>query len=143
MWDSGYRFTFFSAKCSGPAHCSVAFSVSSYSENLRQCKLPDVYWIAGDDGYICDENIIMLLPSQRCLPGSSDDAFSYFKSSHRMQIEHSFEIMVAGWGILWNLLRYSLAQNFLIVNFSICIHDFCINNGDNNVRDIIEEYNFD
>lgn len=58
---SRYRFTFFSAKCSGPTHDSVAFSISNYARRLNAGDLPSGYWSVVDDAYVCGENVIMSL----------------------------------------------------------------------------------
>lgn len=78
MCDSLYRFTFISAKFTGPTHESVAFSASSYAEKLRTGKLPLGYWIAADDANMCSENIITPLRKAEAEPGSSGDASSFF-----------------------------------------------------------------
>jgi len=102
--DSKYRFTFFSAKCAGPTHDSVAFEVSSFAENLRNGLLPNGYWIAADDAYVSDETIITPLPISQSATGTHGDAFNFYQSSLRMHIEQAFGIMMARWGILWRPL---------------------------------------
>ena len=135
--DSRYRFTFFSAKCAGPTHDSVAFSVSSYANKLRNGLLPYGYWIAADDAYICDENIITPISSANTSVDTPAEAFNFFLSSHRMHIEQAFGIMRARWGILWRPLRFSLSQNSRVVQLAMCLHNYCIDRKDDALANLM------
>jgi len=140
--DSNYRFMFFSAKCAGPTHDSVAFEVSSYAENLRNGLLPDGFWVAADDAYVSDENIITPLPVSESTPGSHGDAFNFYQSSHRMHIEQAFGILMARWGILWRPLRFSLSQNIRVFKLAMCLHNFCIECADSSSSDLMSADDF-
>lgn len=140
--DSNYRFLFFSAKCAGPTHDSVAFSVSSYDNLLRNGELPPNYWIAADDAYVCNENIISPFSSSEAIAGSHHDAFNFYLSSHRMHIEQSFGILMSRWGILWKPLQFKLSENIRSVQLAMLLHNFCIENNDDSVIDLVNEEEF-
>lgn len=137
--DSRYRFTFCSAKCAGPTHDSVAFSVSSYAARLASEGLPRGYWIAADDAYICTESVITPVQGSDAAPGSAADAFNYYQSSHRMHIEQAFGYMIARWGILKRPLRFALAENVRIVQLSMVLNNFCIDNADESPEYLLSE----
>ena len=117
---------FYSAKCAGPTHDSVAFSVSSYSAKLRAGDLPEAYWIAADKAYICDNCIVTPVPVSQALPGSDEDAFNFYHSSLRMHIEQAFGLLLARWGVLWKPLSFNLTQNVRIARLAMVLHNYCI-----------------
>ena len=98
--DSRYRFVFFTAKCAGTTHDSFAFSVSSYVKRLAAGDLPNEFWIAADDAYVCTETMITPLSLHESHPGTSGDTFNFYQSSPRMHVEQTFGLLIAQWVLL-------------------------------------------
>lgn len=74
-------------------------------------KRRSVYWIAGDEAYVCTEQLITPFPATRSKVDSAADRFKFYLSSHRIHIEQAFGILLSRWGLLWKPLQFSLAQN--------------------------------
>lgn len=137
--DAKYRFVFFSAKCAGPTHDSVAFGVSSYANQLKLGKLPRGFWIAADEAYSCDEYVINPVPSANAEPDSPADGFNFYFSSLRIHIEQSFGILLSRWGILWRPLQFTLAQNLRAVQLAMLLHNYCVDAGDSSHQGLLSE----
>ena len=138
--DSLYRFTFFSAKCAGPTHDSVAFSVLSLYNRLSDEGLPQGYWIAADDGaYVCDEHLITPVTAGEAKPGSVGDAFNFFLSSHHIHIKQSFGLLMSRWGALWSPLQSILSENVRVIELAMLLHNYCINCKDETVNGLLDD----
>lgn len=85
--DSRYPFSFVSGNFSKPTHDPVAFSLSSYAKQLDEGNLANGYWITADAAYVCSETVITLFPISTSGLGSSEDAFKFYHSSHRIRTE--------------------------------------------------------
>lgn len=131
-----------SVKCSGPTHDSAAFAVSIYAERLLQGDLPLEYWIAADDVHVPDETVITRLSASQSKPGSPEETFYFFQSSHRLHAKQSFGVMTAGWTTVWRPLRFLLSQSARVVELATYLHKFCVDNSENFSEIMIPERNF-
>lgn len=109
---------------------------------MKAGDIPNKYWIAADDAYICTENIITPIPGKSTQLSEAEDGFNYFQSSHRMHIEQAFGIMMARWGILWKPLCFSLARNVRVIQLAMVLHNFCVENQDTRSDDLMSESEF-
>lgn len=75
--DSRYPFTFFSGKCIGPTHGSIAFSLSLFNEKICTEGLPRAYWIAADDVYVRDKHIITPVSAAKVRSMAGEDGFDF------------------------------------------------------------------
>jgi DDE superfamily endonuclease len=127
MCDADYRFTFVSAIAPGSTHDSSAFRMSSLHAVLESGALARGYWIAGDEAYICAENLFTPFPGRNL--SDAKDCFNYWQSLARITIEQAFGILVGRWGVLWRYLRTSLAKSTLIIMVLAKLHNFIIESG--------------
>lgn len=126
LCDSSYRFLCFSARCVGSTHDAMAHAVSSLGMYLSEVGLPEAFWIAGDEAYTCNENLITPYPASQS--GPEERNFNFFLSVHRVHIEQAFGQLVARWRILRDGLEYSLSRNARIICLCMKLHNFCIDN---------------
>ena len=127
MCDANRRFVFVSMVSCGAVHDSTAFALSRLSTLLEEGKLPEPYWIAGDQAYPLSDSL--LTPFGRPRRGPMDpasDAFNFFQSSARMNIECAFGMLVQRFGVFWRPLRVNLDRVPLVIRCAMKIHNLCI-----------------
>lgn len=61
-------------------------------------------------------------------PGSPEDAFNYFQSNLRINIECAFGILVQRWGVLWRPMRVSYRKVPRVVELCMMMHNYCTDN---------------
>lgn len=125
MVDASYRFIASSAICKGATHDSVALDLSHIGKYLREGKLPKGFWIADDGAYSATESFV--IPFKRSIATKYQDGYNFFQSSHRIHVEQAFGMLMKRWGILWRPLKFDLKRATMIINVSMQLHNFCIN----------------
>lgn len=123
--DAHYRFIACSAICKGSTHDSIALELSSIGRYLNYGILKLGYWIAGDDAYSVSENLVV--PISRSVANVVQDAFNFYQSSHRINVEQVFAILKNIWGNLWRSLRSNLCKATLIISVAVRLRKFMIN----------------
>jgi DDE superfamily endonuclease len=124
--DSSYRFLFLSGRTAGATHDSLAYSVSILHEALANNSLPDGYWIAGDEAYLCSNSLLTPWPSSLAKDDSAKDAFNFYQSSLRIHIEQAFGQLVRRFGLLWKPIQFSIRSVLSLVHACMCIHNLII-----------------
>ena len=124
--DSNYIFRFCSAVCTGATHDSLAFSVSGLRRELEKGILGAVFYIVGDEAYICTDYLITPVPMS--VADTDEDNFNYFLSSLRMHVEQAFGMLVARWRILKGGLNFSVSRSTDIVCLCMKLHNYVIEN---------------
>ena len=56
----------------------------------------------------------------------AEDAFNYFQSNLRMNIECAFGILVQRWGVLWRPMRVSYRKVPRVVELCMMLHNYCL-----------------
>ena len=124
--DSDYRVRCYSALATGSTHDSVALEISNLGSFLRAGKLPDVFWIAGDNAYAVSETVLTPFGRSYARPGSYEDAFNYFLSSMRVHVEQAFGILCARFKILESPLAYEFVNNLATIEALLLLHNWCL-----------------
>lgn len=74
--DSMYRFLSMSRICVGSANDALAHAVSDLAAFLRHDILRILFWIVGDEAYLCQEWLITPYPISQC---GKDEKFQLFR----------------------------------------------------------------
>jgi DDE superfamily endonuclease len=129
--DYRYKILHASMKCAGSTHDRIAFAVSELYARLSSGDLPNVFWIAGDEAYEYNNNVLAPWPSSNL--DDAKDAFNFYQSSLRMHIEQCFGQVVARFGILWRPLKVDTFSFSKIVLSIFLIHNFLKDENENAV----------
>lgn len=83
------------------------------------------YWISGDEFYISGG---LLTPYEAELAGSGtfQDAFSFFHSSIRIQVDHSFSILVSRWPIVGNGMSFAVDNSYDSIGAMLALRNYRI-----------------
>jgi hypothetical protein len=109
--------------CPGKVNDLRAFEASSIQDKVQQ--LPDLFFIVGDNAYICSEHLLVPFPGGHSV-NSREDSFNYYLSQLRCRIENCFALFVGKWGILWRPLQVCLRHQPLLLTALACLHNFVI-----------------
>ena len=85
------------------------------------------FWIAGDEAYMCTEDLITPVPSSHA--SSEEDSFNFFHSSLRMHVEQAFGMLMAKWGIFQKPLGLPVRKSSRIIAVAMKLHNFCLSKG--------------
>ena len=131
LCSANHEILWLSVLTVGSTHDSTALNVTKLAEILKDPSHPlatSKLWLAGDDAYkgpAASMHGSMLVP----YTGHQDvmhDAFSFFQSRCRINIECTFGELVARWGILWRPMKCSLEHNTEIVQCICRLHNLCL-----------------
>lgn len=124
--DSDYIFRFFSAVFTGATHDSLAFSISGLRRELEKGIINSVFYIIGDEAYLCTNYLITPVPMS--FAGNKEDIFNHFSSSLPLHIEQAFGTLFARWRILKGGLNFSAGKSTDIVCLCMKLHNCIIEN---------------
>jgi hypothetical protein len=82
------------------------------------------YFFVGDSAYPLMGH--MLVPYSDAKAASPEDAFNYWLSNSRIQIECTFGEVVMRWGILWRKLLFDIQDVGKIVTVAVLLHNFLV-----------------
>jgi len=122
--DARRRFIFVYANSEGSTPDSVAWGSSSLGEFLSSTGLPSGYCIVGDAAYPLSLSLLTPYPGDK-LP-SDKDAFNYWQSHYRIEIECSFGMLNRRWGIFWRPLEMSVGKATRVITCCMKLHNICI-----------------
>lgn len=120
--DANRKFIAISASNCGSTNDAVAFETSNIKNLCTSQQFP-YHWV-GDAAYVLNEK--MVVPYSGNNLSKVEDSFNFFQSQVRINIECSFGILVARWGILWRPLRFNLENSAKIIVCCATLHNFCI-----------------
>ena len=129
--DAHRRILWCSSKTAGSAHDSMALRLTELGEILEDPDHPiqdTPYWIAGDDAYKGNANgsRSLLTPYGGNNIGAEKDAFNFWQSHLRIEIECTFGAMVHRWGILQRKLSVPLKHATKLMHVLCKLHNKCI-----------------
>jgi hypothetical protein len=110
---------------------------------MRLCRepLPLGYWLAGNAACPCRNGIVIPRTAGQLHDdqmGMSRDAFKFFHSSLRMNVEQAVGILVQRFGILWRNLTFSLLACTLVLSACFRLHNLCIYLGEKSFPTVLQ-----
>ena len=127
--DAKRRFTYISVQHPATASDYLSFVTSSLYQQLTQGSgLPSGFCLYGDNAYVNESYMCVPFPNTSSGP---KDAYNYYQSQLRINIECAFGILTNRWRILKSPLNANIPINRVNALIScLCkIHNFCIDNG--------------
>ena len=122
--DSQRRFTFCSILCAGSTHDSVAFELTALARAMACDQWPGQFFIVGDAAYVLGENMITPYPGKN-LP-VTEDAFNFYQSRLRINIECAFGLLWKRWLILQSPMSFHLPFVSVLMNVLCKLHNMII-----------------
>ena len=127
--DARRRFLFMDARMEGSCPDSLAFGASLLGVRMEMNPPPLPFMLVGDAAYEAQQ--WMLTPWPGVTLPTDKDAFNFFQSSARIEIECAFGLLCRRWGILWRPLPAErLARTTRIVTACAKLHNWCIDHND-------------
>jgi len=126
--DRQKRILWISPGHKGATHDSVAWKETKLLDLLNK-ELYDVlkkhgFFIVGDSAYPLSP--YLQVPYSNARPGSQEDAFNFWLSNSRIQIECTFGEFIARFGIFWRTLQFDIFKSCDIINSAAKLHNFLI-----------------
>ena len=127
--DAWRHFTYISVQHPASASEYLAFVTSSLYQKLTEgTGLPDSYCLYGDNAYVNETYMAVPFPNTSSGP---KDAYNYYQSQVRINIECAFGVLTNRWHLLKSPLSANIPINRMnaLVSCLCKIHNFCIDNG--------------
>ena len=127
--DARRCFTYISVQHPALASDYLTFVTSSLYQKLTEgTGLPDGYCLYGDNAYANEMYMAVPFPNTSSGP---KDAYNYYQSQVRINIECAFGVLTNRWHLLKSPLSANIPINHMNALLScLCkIHNFCIDNG--------------
>eukprot|EP00951_Prasinocladus_malaysianus_P027384 scaffold245335_cov32-Prasinocladus_malaysianus.AAC.1 len=127
--DANRKIIYHSLETQGSTHDSLAWKMSTLGKLLEEYPLPEGYWIAGDEAYVCNEYLITPYSVGQTRADKYKDNFNFYLSRCRINVECAFGILVARFGVLRRQLTTSLKHTSKVVHACILLHNVAIDDG--------------
>lgn len=135
--DAQRRFLFVDARMEGSCPDSIAFQTSLFGLRMDAQPPPRPFMLVGDAAYESERWMLTPWPGVALPPDK--DAFNYYQSSARIEIECAFGLLCRRWGILWRPLPSErLARTTRIITACAKLHNWCIDHGDSTGPDMFD-----
>jgi DDE superfamily endonuclease len=125
--DKSRRVLWMSTGHKGSTHDSTAFMetqlfqiLDEHSDWLNE----NGYFLVGDSAYPLMGHLLVPYSDVRSL--SPEDAFNFWLSNSRIQIECAFGEIVMRWGILWRKLLFDIQGVGKVVTAAMLLHNFLV-----------------
>ena len=128
MCDHKRRITFGAVNGIGSTCDSVAWECTELAQQIAAGNLPARFYISADAAYGSHDQIVV--PWCGTSLPENKDAFNFFQSSQRIEVECTIGLLKARWGILWRPLRVHLDKVKLVVATCMALHNYCIDMGE-------------
>lgn len=141
--DKSRRVIWMSTGHKGSTHDSTAFMETQLYKILEENSdwLEDKgYFFVGDSAYPLMGH--MLVPYSDATAGSPEDAFNFWLSNSRIQIECTFGEIVMRWGILWRKLLFDIEDVGRIITAATLLHNFLVDERESDVSINTEDANY-
>lgn len=116
--DANGRIIFYDASSFGANHDSVAFAATLFERNILD---NSPFYIAGDDAYGNSETIITPFVGRNI--SNEEDAYNFWLSNKRIEIECVFGRLVKRWAIL-KFVPQEPPQAMRIIELCFMLHNF-------------------
>ena len=127
--DSRRRFIDVDCSYPGSTSDSIAWLKTQVCREIEGRRIPDGFYFVGDAAYPCLQNMLTPVPGTSAEIGKWCDAYNFYQSQTRINIECAFGLLVRRWGILWKPLECAHRRNPSVVVCCMRLHNFCIDNG--------------
>ena len=112
----------------GASHDSTAWLESNLckklSEDWKDLLQQHGFFIVGDSAYPL--STYLLVPYPDATPHSAEDAFNFWLSNSRIQIECTFGELIMRFGLFWRTLRFDLDACLGILRAAAKLHNFLV-----------------
>jgi hypothetical protein len=132
--DAACRFTSISVLCPGGTGDSKAFAASFVQQYVSL--LPRGFYMAADNAYALSDTLLIPYCGVDKLDPSKD-VFNFYLSQLCIRIEQAFGLLVSKWNIFKKPLEVKLFCVGHIVQACAWLHNYCINNHDENIPVIL------
>jgi hypothetical protein len=125
--DKSRRVLWMSAGHKGSTHDSMAFLETQLFKILEESFdwLHDKgYFLVGDSAYLLMGHLMVPYSDAKSL--SPEDAFNFWLSNSRIQIEYTFGKVVMRWGILWRKLLFDIQDVGKVITAAMLLHNFLV-----------------
>lgn len=131
--DASRKFLFWSCKAPGRTNDNLALCFTPLGRGLMtpwedlpplQQPIYPGYYVHGDLAYGCTRYIIC--PYKGTNLSKSQDAFNFYHSQLRINIECAFGMLVRRFGILWRPMEFALERCAMIVNACMKLHNLLV-----------------
>ena len=132
--DQSRRVLWMSTGHKGSTHDSTAIMETQLFKILEDNSdwLEDKgYFLVGDSAYPLMGHI--LVPYSDAKSASPEDAFNFWLSNSRIQIECTFGEIVMRWGILWRKLLFDIEDVGKVVTAAALLHNFLVDERESNL----------
>ena len=119
------KFLWWSSKCCGSTHDSLAWDTSNLGMHMKEHGLPGDFWIAGDEAYVNSESLLGPYPSHSGM-NAVKDTWNYYQSRCRINVECAFGQLVKRWGILRRPLATRLTHTNVALSECMKLHNLCV-----------------
>ena len=138
--DKQRRVLWMSTGHKGSTHDSTAFLETKLFKILEENAdwlVDRGYFIVGDSAYPLMGHL--LVPYSDATSQSPEDAFNFWLSNSRINIECAFGEIVMRWGIFWRKLLFDIQQVGKIVTAAALLHNFLVDERESNLSFNSEE----
>ena len=134
--DRQKRILWISPLHQGASHDSTAWAQTDLHDLLVE--LQDVLkkhglFLVGDSAYPLSTHLLVPYPDAK--PGTQQDAFNFWLSNSRIQIECTFGEFIARFGLFWRTLKFDMERCCHIIRAASKLHNFLIDCREGTVED--------
>lgn len=117
---------------------SISFAQTALGTRMAAIPPPRPFKLVGDAAYEAEPWMLTPYPGTK-LPADKD-AFNYYQSSYRIEIECAFGLLCRRWGVMWRPLSGgSIAEATNVIVACCKLHNFCIDRGDVQGPDVSDD----
>lgn len=127
--DVNGRFYAATADHSGSTNDCIAWENSALCNAIHEGKLPEQYFIIGDEAFSCTSQVLSPWPGRGI--GIWKDSFNFWLSHSRQCIERAYGMLVMRFGIFSRRFTFSFERWSQVIIACIKLHNLCL---DRNVQ---------
>ncbi len=122
--DCHLRFLYAGIVAGGRSSDYKSYQKSSLLDWVEN--LPPMYFVVGDNAYVCTEHLLTpFCGNNHAIP--DNDAYNFYLSQLRIRVEMAFGLLKTKWRSLRLPLQLPLKDAALVFHVCCLIHNYCIN----------------
>jgi len=122
--DCHLRFLYAGIVAGGRSSDYKSYQKSSLLDWVEN--LPPMYFVVGDNAYVCTEHLLTpFCGNNHAIP--DNDAYNFYLSQLRIRVEMAFGLLKTKWRILRLPLELPLKDAALVFHVCCLLHNYCIN----------------